>query len=167
MFGLQKRNQPETVIIPEILKRPYPKIQTKLNYVDFEDWYLSHPGVSAPEIADRFGVSVRCIYNKMKRFNKRYERKVDSKLSSMTLIAYKEGYRQGMTADVSARELIAYKEGYNSGMLVGAGLGGLIADLLKSKGMGISDIVEMIVNSMKGNDGNNTQTPKDTGTQTP
>lgn len=168
MFESLKRNHPVEVLkSPELLPIKPLKIQTKLCYVEFEDFYLTHPWAKAPEIADRFGVSLRTVYNKLKRFNKRYERKVDSKLSSMTLTAYKEGYRQGMTADTSARELAAYKEGYSEGVIVGVGLGGLTADLLKTHGIGISDLVAWIAKSVKGNNGNTQTQAPNTGTQTP
>ncbi len=174
MLKLLQRNHPvevlkspEVVISPEIPKRNHPKIQTKLSYLEFEDWYLTHPWAKVPEMADRFQVSLRTVYNKLKRFNKKYEKKVDSKLSSMTLIAYKEGYRQGMVSDASSRELSAYKEGYSEGVLIGAGLGGLTADLLKTHGIGISDLVAWIAKSVKGNDGKTqTQSPTETNSQT-
>ncbi len=130
----------------QLFKQKPLKIQTKLSYPEFENWYLSHPGFSPQEIADEFKVSVRTAYNKIEIFNKRNGAKVDIRLSSM--------------------QLDAYKEGYDMGVVVGAAIGGLTADLLKSNGIGISDLVAWIAKSIKGNNGK-TQAPNETRTQTP
>lgn len=145
MFESLKRKPSEIVKSPEIVKIKPLKIQTKLNYVDFEHFYLSHPGANAPEMADRFQVSLRTIYNKLKKFNKKFERKVDHKLSSMTLMAFKDGYRQGMAANAS-------KEGYDrllkaeskasllTGILIGTGAGLFLSDILGKRAITTDDL---------------------------
>lgn len=98
----------------------------------FENWYLSHPWATAQDISEEFNVSLRTAYNKLKIYNKRNVKKVDVRLSSL--------------------QLEAYKEGYDKGVFAGAAIGGLTADLLKTHGIGISDLVVWVAKSVKGND---------------
>lgn len=115
-------------------------IVTKLPYEEFEEYYLDHPGESAEKIAEVFNVSPRCIYYKMRRFNRLHNDKVDVNVSTLLLEAYRNGRR----------------EGYDEGVLIGLGIGDLLGEFLKSNGMGITDFISKFSEYVHGTYGTST-----------
>ncbi|VVB86216.1 Uncharacterised protein [uncultured archaeon] len=100
------------------------KIETKVSYEEFEQFYLEHPGESPQTLSEVFNVSPRCIYYKLRRFNRLHNDKfVDA--SSLLLQAFRDGR----------------KEGYDEGVLIGLGIGDLLGEFLKSNGIGITDFI--------------------------
>jgi hypothetical protein len=96
----------------------------KITKDDFSAWFMEHPGASIDEICDTFDVSISCAYQKRKQY-------------------FSEHRYDPNSVKIGAK---IYQEGLDHGLLIGSGLGALIGDLAKSKGMSVGDLLEKIAN---------------------
>jgi len=94
----------------------------KVTKDDFSAWFSEHPAASIDDICDTFDVSVSCAYQKRKQYFSEHRYDPNSvKIGSQI-----------------------YQAGLDHGILIGSGLGVLIGDLAKSKGIGISDLIQKL-----------------------
>lgn len=93
----------------------------------FEEWFLEHPGATLTEICGTFEISISTAYQKRRQF-------------------YSKHRYDPQTAKIAAK---IYQEGLDHGIVIGSGLGALVGDLAKSKGIGISDLVGKIADWLK------------------
>ena len=99
----------------------------KVTKDDFSAWFSEHPTASIDDICNIFDVSVSCAYQKRKQY-------------------FSEHRYDPNSAKIGAQ---IYKEGVDHGILIGSGLGVLIGDLAKSKGVGVSDLIQKFAEWIK------------------
>lgn len=99
----------------------------KVTKDDFSAWFTEHPGASIDEICDTFNVSVSCAYAKRKQYYSEHRYDPNSTKIGATI----------------------FQSGYDTGFIAGATVGILAGDLLKSQGLGVSDILQRVSAWMK------------------
>jgi len=101
------------------------KFPTKIPYDEFEEFYISNPGLTVKQMSEILSLSENRINEKIKQVNRKKASQFNPEISDHIKNAYKEGYR----------------DGEEKGFLMGAGLGVGIGELLKQNGIGITDFI--------------------------
>ncbi len=100
----------------------------KVTKEEFELWFREHPAASLEEIMEEFGIMQSTAYQKKAQYYAKHPYDPDS---------------SRIAADI-------HSDGVSQGFLMGITAGILIGDVLKSQGLGVSDILSKVSSWMKG-----------------
>ena len=96
----------------------------------FDSWFSENTQATLEEICKTFDIAVSTAYKKRKGYYQRH--RYDPESSQLAVKIHREGYN----------------EGYSSGFFNGIAIGILGGDVLKSSGLGVSDIIGKIAGWM-------------------
>lgn len=102
-------------------------MKTNVTREQFTEWYDKNPSSTVDEIMEEFDIKRSTAYMKIKQYHQR------------------KPYHPEST-EIGAR---IYQDGFDKGLLIGSGLGVLLGDLAKSKGIGVSDLLQKLVESLQ------------------
>lgn len=100
----------------------------KVTKEEFEEWFRENPAASLEEIMLEFGIQRSTAYVKKAGYFKKHPYDPDS---------------SHIAADI-------HSNGVSQGFMMGLTAGILMGDVLKSQGMGVSDLLEKVAIWMKG-----------------
>lgn len=107
------------------------RLKVKCSKEQFRKYFKENPVASIPEIMDKFDICQASAYRKKAQWHK--QNPLNPESSEIAVKIHRE----------------AYNEGYNTGFFNGVAIGILAGDVLKSSGMGVSDIVSKIAGWIK------------------